>query len=50
LFLFFLSGFLAEGNAPYLRYPFVNRIYFGSSGIKLVTSYTGYDWAQAPTK
>src|SRR5574344_402652 len=39
----------SEGNAPYLRYPFVNRIYFGSSGIKLVTNYTGYDWAPVPS-
>ena len=51
VFVLLILSFMmfAEGNAPYLRYPFVNRIYFGSSGIKLVTSYTGYDWAPAPT-
>src|SRR5574344_1937463 len=41
IFVLLILSFMmfAEGNAPYLRYPFVNRIYFGSSGIKLVTSY-----------
>ena len=49
-FLLFVLSFVAfaEGNADYLRYPFVNRIYFGSSGIKLVTNYTGFDWAPTP--
>lgn len=38
-----------EGSAPYLRYPLCNRIYFGSSGVKLVTVYTGYNWSPIPT-
>lgn len=37
-----------EGNAPYLRYPLVNQIYIGSSGIRFITVNTGYNWAPAP--
>lgn len=58
-FLFTLLGSLvvllvsfycfSEGSAPFLRYPFVNRLYIGSHGILLVTDYTGYNWAPAPT-
>lgn len=49
LFLIVFFIIYMEGNAPYLRYPFANRIYFGSSGIKLATVYTGYNWAPLPT-
>lgn len=38
-----------EGNAPYLRYPLANRIYFGSSGVKLVTINLGYNWSPIPS-
>ncbi len=38
-----------EGNAPYLRYPLANRIYIGSSGIRLVTVNLGYNWSPIPS-
>lgn len=44
----FLIVFI-EGNAPYLRYPLANRIYIGSSGIRLVTVNLGYNWRPVPT-
>ncbi len=37
-----------EGNAPYLRYPLANRVYIGSSGIRLVTANLGYNWSPSP--
>ena len=39
-----------EVNSPYLRYPLCNRIYIGTKGILLVTSYIGYNWAPAPSE
>ncbi len=46
----FVSAFIfIEGNAPYLRYPLANRIYIGSSGLKLVTVNLGYNWSPLPT-
>jgi len=51
IFVLFIVAFLifSEGNAPYLRYPLLNRLYIGSSGIRLVTAYTGFDWAPIPS-